>query len=109
MSTQTQLPPPPLRDSTLSKSEQLYLAMLQYQILRIDVDTTSGPVTIALPSAGQTGNTGQTNQNQELIYCKVSSDGNAVTITGAASGTATLSAQWNTARFKSNGTNWVKS
>ena len=106
---QTQLPPPPVRDTTLSKSEQLYLAMVQYLLPRIDVDTTAAPVTVALPSPGQFGNTGQTNQNQELIYCKTSVDANTVTITGAVSGTVTLAAQWDTARFKSNGTNWVKS
>lgn len=106
--TQSQLFPPPVRGSNLSKQEQLYLATLQYQLPRVDVDTTAGPETIALPPAGLNSSTGQSNQNQELIYCKTSSDGNTVTITGAASGTVTLTMQWQTARFKSNGTNWVK-
>lgn len=104
--TQTQLFPPPVRGSVLEKSIQLYLASLQYQLpLRIG-DTTSGPLAEALPPAGLNSTTGQSNQNQEIVYIKGSADANTWTITGAINGSAVLSAQYDIARFKSDGTNW---
>lgn len=104
--TQTQLFPPPVRDTTLSKSEQLYLATLQYQLpLRIG-DTTTGPYAESLPPAGLNATTGQNNANQELIYEKGSADASAWTINGAINGPVILAVQYTFARFKSDGTNW---
>lgn len=107
--TQTQLPQPTRRGSNLSDSDYMWLLLVQLQSPRIDVDTTGGNVAIALPPAGLSSSTGQTAQNQELIYVKTSADVHTVMITGAASGTVTLTTQWQVARFKSNGTNWIQS
>jgi hypothetical protein len=107
--TQTQLFPPPVRDTTLSLSEQKYLASIQYiGPLRVG-DTTAGPYAEDLPPAGLNSTTGQSNQNQEIIYIKGSADANGWTINGAISGAVVLSAQYDVARFKSDGTNWYSS
>lgn len=104
--TQTQLFPPPLRGTSLSDPEQKYLASLQYlSPLRV-ADTSAGSYSEALPAAGLNASTGQSNQNQEIIYVKGSADGNSFTVTGAISGPLTLTAQYDVARFKSDGTNW---
>lgn len=107
MSTkQTQLFPPPLRESKLSLPEQKYLATLQYLLPLRLVDTSGGPYAEALPAAGLNQTTGQSNQNQELIYKKTSADGNVFTLTGAAEGPQTLTTQYAMIRLKSDGTNW---
>lgn len=108
---QTTLFPPPLRDSQLSKPEQQWLFSVQMLHPMIEVDTTAGNVVIALPKAGLNNSaTGQSNQNQELIYVKTSADANTVTITGGVGGNQVLTAQTPAAgscvRFKSNGTDW---
>lgn len=106
--TQTTLPQPTTIGSNLSPTDYLWLLLVQVVSPLIEVDSSGGPVTIALPEPGANTSTGQTAQNQELIYVKTSSDGNAITITGALSGTATLTAQWSKARFKSNATDWIQ-
>jgi hypothetical protein len=104
--TETTLFPPPLRESKLSEPEQRYLASLQRLLpLRIG-DTSGGPYAEALPPAGVNTTTGQSNQNQELIYKKMSPDANVWTITGGAEGSQTISVQYGAIRFKSDGTNW---
>lgn len=110
MSTQqTQLFPPPLRDSELSEAEQKYLATLQYLHPLVEVDTSAGPVVIALPNPGLDNSaTGQSNQNQELIYIKTTADVNTVTINGGAAGPVTLIGQYDIARYKSNATKWYR-
>ena len=72
------------------------------------MDTTAAPVTIALPPAGLNSSTGQSNQNQEIIYLKASADANTWTITGALTGDIVLTTQYSGVRFKSDGTNWYK-
>lgn len=111
--TQTVLFPPPTRDTTLSKPEQWYLLTLQMLLpLRI-VDTTAGSYGEAPPAPGLNATTGQSNQNQEIIYKKTSADGNTFTLTGTASaplpeGPLALTAQYAFFRIKSDGTNWWK-
>jgi hypothetical protein len=104
--TQTQLPPPPVRDTTLSKSEQLYLAMLQYQMPIRKVDTTAGPYAEAAPAPGLSNDTGQTNQNQQISYVKTSADVNVFTLNGVAGGPYTLTNQHDSITIKSDASNW---
>lgn len=99
--------PPPLRDSSLSKPEQLYLFTLQMLSPLNIVDTTAGPQVIPLPNPGlDNSQTGQSNQNSEWVYVKGTADGNSVTITGAISGPVILAVQFDFARFKSDATAW---
>ena len=98
---------PPLRGSELPDVLQQWILASQTLLPLIIFDTTAGPNTFALPNPGlDNSQTGQTNQNQAIICIKGSADGNAVTITGAISGTVTLTAQYNVARFKSDATVW---
>ena len=104
--TQSVLFPPPVRGTALSQSEQKYLATLQYvSPLRLG-DTSAGPYSEALPPAGLNTTTGQSNQNQEIVYKKISADGSAWTVTGGAEGPQTLTKQYSWIRFKSDGTEW---
>jgi len=113
--TQTQLFDPPTRSQAIDDKGFLgiplrqWLFTLQYLLPLVTIDTTSGPVTIALPAAGLAGTTGQSNQNMEVTYRKTSADGNHVTITGSADGTQTLttnSGAGSVVKFKSDGTSW---
>lgn len=106
--TQTVLFPPPVRGTALSKQEQLYLATLQYLLPLREVDTSAGPYTEALPPAGLDSSTGQSNQNQEITFVKVSADGNPFTLTGAANGPFVLTVQYGFAKFKSDGSRWLR-
>lgn len=99
--------PPPLRDSSLSKPEQLYMFTLQMLSPLNIVDTSAGPVVLALPNPGlDNSQTGQSNQNAEWIYIKGTADGNTVTITGAINGPIILAAQFDVAHFKSDAVAW---
>jgi hypothetical protein len=106
---QTTLFPPAFRDSKLAPTEQRYLFTLQRQLPLVEIDTSGGNVVIALPPAGLNSTTGESNQNQEIIYVKTSADANTVTINGALSGTVVLTMQYEAARFKSNATSWIES
>lgn|ERR1700730_8098054 len=111
MVIQTTLFPPPVRDTTISDALRRYLFSLQMLGPLNEVDTSAGNVVIALPQAGLTDTeTGQSNQNQELIFVKTSPDGHTVTITGAVGGSQVLTAQTPAAgscvRFKSNASVW---
>lgn len=98
---------PPLRGSELPDVIQQWLLAQQTLLPLLVFDTTASPETFALPNAGlDNSQTGQTNQNQELICIKGSSDANTVTITGAISGTVVLAARYDLARFKSDATSW---
>lgn len=110
--TQTTLFPPPLRDviasiaGRLSQSfQQWFLSVQSLHPLRL-VDTTAGPYSEAVPPAGLNSTTGQSNQNQEIVYKKTSADGNTFTLTGVADGSQTLTAQYSKVRIKSDGTQW---
>lgn len=110
--TTTKLFDPPLRDSILDAAGRLgrplqsWLFSLQSLLQLKLVDTTAGNYSEALPAAGLNSATGQSNQNQELVYKKISADGNTFSLTGAPEGTQALTAQWSKVRLKSNGTNW---
>lgn len=111
-SKQTQLFPPPTRSHAVDDKGYLAVPLRQWlftvqNLLPLRVgDTSGGPITEALPPAGLNSTTGQSNQNQEILYIKSSADANAWTITGAITGTVALTAQYAVARFKSDGTNW---
>lgn len=108
MSTQTVLPQPTLRGSSLSTTDYKWLLLAQSHLPLVTVDTTHGDVVMALPGAGVEAS-GQTNQNVEIIYRKISSDAHIVTITGSEDGPQTLTTKegaTSRVRFKSDGTNW---
>jgi hypothetical protein len=112
---QTQLFPPPSASPVadamgyIAKPFRNWLFSVQYLLPLITVDTSAGAQVIALPSPGNEAS-GQSNQNQELIYRKISTDGNTVTINGSADGPIVLTTGDKSAtsrvRFKSDGTNW---
>lgn len=114
-SQQTQLFPPPSRSAAVDPKGFIaipfrnWLFSLQYLAPLITVDTTAGDQAIDLPTAGNLTN-GQSNQNQELIFRKISGDANTVTITGSADGPVILTtgdkSATSRARFKSDGTSW---
>lgn len=104
--TTTTLFPPPLRGANIPETIQKWLLTMQALLQLKLVDTTAGNYSEALPPAGVNSTTGQSNQNQELVYKKISADGNTFTLTGAPEGAQTLTAQWSKVRLKSNGTSW---
>lgn len=104
--TTTALFDPVLRGSSLSDPVQKYLFTLQNRLLLKIVDTSAGGYSEALPPAGLNSATGQSNQNQEIVYKKSSADGNTFQVTGAVEGTQSLTTQYSKVRFKSDGTNW---
>lgn len=117
MSTQTQLFPPPTRTNAVDSKGFLavplrqWLFTLQSLLPLVTVDTSLGNAVIALPPAGeQSTSSGQSNQNMEIIYRKITTDANTVTITGSADGDVVLTTgdltATSRARFKSDGTNW---
>lgn len=108
---QTTLFPPPVRDESISDSLRGYLFSLQRKEPLVAIDTTAGSVVVALPQPGLTNSqTGQSNQNQEIAYVKISADANTVTISGAVGGNQVLTTQTpnpgSCVRFKSDATNW---
>lgn len=110
--TQTVLFPPPLRAliaaaaGTLSDAFRKWFLTLQNLHPLNLVDTSGGSYSEATPPAGLNSTTGQSNQNQEIVYKKTSSDGNTFTLTGVADGSQTLTAQYSKVRIKSDGTQW---
>lgn len=110
--SQTNLFPPPTRTNAVDDKGFLAIPLRQWLFtlqmllpLRL-VDTSGGPYSEALPPAGLNSTTGQSNQNQEIIYVKTSSDASTFTLTGGQGGSATISSQYGTLRYKSDGTNW---
>lgn len=113
--TQTTLFPPPTRAKALDDKGFLGIPFRQWLFtlqmllpLRV-IDTTAGSYAEDLPPAGLNSTTGQSNQNQEIIYVKASSDGNVFTLNGGLDGPKTLTAQWDVLRYKSDGTSWYPS
>ena len=104
--TTTALFDPVLRGSNLSAPLEKYLFTLQNRLLLKLVDTGPGGYVEALPPAGLNSTTGQSNQNQEIVYKKSSPDGNTFQITGGAEGTQSITTQFSSIRFKSDGTDW---
>ena len=109
MATQTQLPQPTKRTSQLSQTDYLWLLLVQNLLPLVTVDTSAGDVVIDLPDAG-VGASGETNQNMEITYRKITTDGNTVTINGSADGAVVLTAGDGSAasrvKFKSDATSW---
>ena len=114
--TQTQLFPPPTRSQAVDDQGFLAVPLRQWLFtlqnllpLRV-VDTTNGNYAESPPPAGLNTATGQSNQNMEIIYRKITTDANTVTITGSADGDVVLTTgdltATSRARFKSDGTNW---
>jgi hypothetical protein len=107
--THTVLFPPPQRNSGIPDSLLKWFFSLQNLHPMEEIDTTAGNVVFALPAAGLSGTTGQSNQNMEVTVVKTSGDANTVTVTGASGGPVVLttnSGAGSHARFKSNGTLW---
>jgi hypothetical protein len=114
-SKQTQLFEPPAQSLAVDESRRLapplreWLFSVQNLLPLVEVDTTAGNLAITLPPAGLNSSTGQSAQNQEIIYIKTSADAHTATIAGALTGSATLKNRYDIARFKSDGTNWINS
>jgi hypothetical protein len=109
--TQTVRRLPPLRNSNVSDQMQYWeLETQQANPLR-SVDTSKGSYSENPPPAGLIGTTGQTNQNQEITFVKVSADGNVFTLEGEnlPLGPYTLTAQGQVLKIKSDGTDWWRS
>jgi hypothetical protein len=114
--TQTQLFPPPTLPAAVDDEGFLgiplrqWLFTVQYLLPLVTVDTSGGDVTIQLPAAGLSGSTGQSNQNMEITYRKITHDARVVIINGSADGPVILStgdkSASSRARFKSDGTSW---
>ena len=115
--TTTVLHDPPLREKIadaagrLARSLTYWLFSLQKQHQLKLVDTSGGNYAETTPPAGLNSATGQSNQNQEIVYKKISADANTFTLNGSTQGplpegAQTLTAQWSKLRIKSNGTNW---
>lgn len=99
--------PPPLAFTSLNQPEQQWLLYVQRLQPLEEVDTTGGAYAETLPPAGLIdNNTGQTNQNMERTYIKISADGNVYTLHGAQGGDLTLTAQYDRFKVKSDGSKW---
>jgi|SRR5580693_80673 hypothetical protein len=109
--TQVTRRPPPLRFADLSQPMQFWELETQQSAPLNKVDTSKGSYTEAPPAAGLDTTTGQTNQNQEITYIKVSADANTFTLEGnnLPLGPYTLTAQGQVLKIKSDGTDWYKS
>lgn len=115
MSTsQTTLFPPPNQSKAvddrgyLTPTQQQWNFTLQRQLPLIEIDTTTGPLVDTVPPAGLNSTTGQSNQNQEITFVKISADANAYTLNGVVSGAIVISAQYAFFKIKSDGTNWYR-
>lgn len=116
MSTlQTQLFDPPIRAKVIDENGRLttsfrqYLFTLQNLLPLVQVDTTSGNLSEGPPPAGLNSTTGQSNQNMEITFIKISADGHSFTLTGIELGSIVLTAQGDKCKIKSDGTNWWRS
>lgn len=112
--SQTSFPPNPQRIAQeISPALLKWLIQLANQLPLREVDTTAGAYAEDAPPAGLNSTTGQNNQNQEIIYKKLSADGNTFTLNGTLAGPLpegprTLTAQYDYFRIKSNGTSWYR-
>jgi hypothetical protein len=103
--TRSTLVPYTVRHTALSPADQKHILTLDTSKPLNIVDTSAGSYSQALPSPG-TEESGQSNQGVELIFKKISADGNTFTLTGAAEGPQTLTAQYAKVRVQSDGTSW---
>lgn len=92
--------------------EAWHLNLQLHQPMR-EVDTSGGNYGEAPPPAGLNTATGQSNQNQEITFVKISADGNTWTLSGVGGnlplGPYTLTTRGQVLKIKSNGTVWYKS
>lgn len=107
--TQTIMTPPPLRDLPLPAPMIYWLLSLQNLQPLNEVDTSAGSYAENVPEAGLNTATGQSAQNREITYKKVSGDGNTFTLNGAGDGPLTLTAANSFFKIKSDGTAWWQS
>lgn len=105
-SVRTALTPYSVRNSNLSQTDAKYMLTLQQAQPLTLVDTSAGSYSETLPPAGPNPSTGQSNMGQELIFRKISADGNTFMLTGSADGPLTLTAPASVVRVKSNGIEW---
>ena len=111
---QTTLFPPPNQSRAVdekgffTESQQQWQFTLQRRAPLVEVDTTTGNLVQSVPAAGLDSSTGQSNQNQEITYVKVSADGNSFTLNGVASGAIVISAQYAFFKIKSDGSHWYR-
>lgn len=104
----TLFPPPIPRGANAPDWLVKYLTTFQLLHPLREIDTTDGPYAEDAPPAGLNTTTGVSNQNQEIIYIKISADANAFTLNGVEFGVITLTTQGERARIKSNGTTWYR-
>jgi hypothetical protein len=104
--TQTVLFPPPLRGANTIADIQKWLFSIQNLIPLRLVDSSAGAYSESVPPAGLNTTTGQSNQNQQILYIKSSADANAFNLLGCINGTQSLTAQFSALLIKSDGTNW---
>lgn len=107
--TQTTLPPLNTIASNLSKGDYFWATLVQQQHPLVLVNTASGNFSEAVPAAGNNPATGQTAQNQEITFKKISADAHTFTLTGVEDGPLTLTAQYSFFKIKSDGTSWWRS
>lgn len=100
----------PLKNANVTDPMKYWEMETQQSAPLHDVDTSAGSYTESPPPAGLDSATGQTAQNQELIYTKVSSDANTWTLASTngdlPGGPYTLTNEGQILRIKSNGTVW---
>lgn len=102
--TQITLPPPPSQDSTLSQAERRYLTQVQKLLPLNKADTSSGPYAESAPNQGS----GESLQGREMVYLKVSADGNVFTLNNVQGGPYILAAQYDGLRIHFDGAVWWK-
>jgi hypothetical protein len=104
---------PPTRNAGLTSPMEYWEQETQQHDPLLDIDTSGGSYSETTPPAGLNSATGQTNQNQERTYVKISADGNTYTLNGLGGnfpgGPLTLTTQWQFFKIKSNGTYWRRS
>ena len=104
---QITLPPPTTQGSNLSPTDFAEAQLFQNANPLNLVDTSKGSYSESVPAAG-VSSSGQSAQNKELTYKKISSDANTYTLNGVKDGTLTLTTQYQFFKIKSDGTNWWK-
>lgn len=101
----------PLKNANVTDPMKYWEMETQQSAPLHTVDTSAGPYSEAPPPPGLTSdNTGQTNQNAEFSYVKVSPDANTWTLAGdnLPLGPYTLTAQGDSLKIKSDGAHWWK-
>ena len=113
--TQTVAPNPPWGADeqiiSISPLGQYILLIASLNPLRL-VNTSGGNYSESVPPPGNNNTTGLSNQNQEITYKKITSDGNTFTLLASSTfpeGPLTLTAQNSHFKIKSDGNKWYVS